>query len=200
MQRFFMSAFPIHPSRIGFDIDGVVADTSGAFLRIAREEYGLHRLRHDHITDFDVAQCLDVPPEVIDAIFDRLLLDPLGEGLLPMAHAIPVLQEFALAGQLSFITARPYREPIAGWLEHTLGATLFRKTRLAAMGDHDGKTDYIKEWDLDYFVDDRARTCHQLARAGITPIVFNQPWNLGQHHFLTVDDWPAILQLCTGTH
>ena len=35
----------IHPSRIGFDIDGVVADTGGAFLRILREEYGINSYR-----------------------------------------------------------------------------------------------------------------------------------------------------------
>ena len=187
---------PIHPARLGFDIDGVVADTSSAFIRIAHDEYDLRFITHEAITEFEVSNCFDVDPALVDAIFERLLLDPLGAGLQPMPHAVSVLEEFSRLGPLSFVTARPCREPIARWLEQTLGASLFSKARLVAMGDHDAKLDYIKELELDFFVDDRAHTCQLLAREGITPIVYEQPWNRGRHDFLAVDGWPAIRRLC----
>jgi uncharacterized HAD superfamily protein len=50
----------INPAHIGFDIDGVVADTGGAFIRIAAEEYGINSFTLDDITSFEVIDCLDV--------------------------------------------------------------------------------------------------------------------------------------------
>ena len=197
LERHTPSPVPdIHPKHIGFDIDGVVADTSSAFIRIAHQEYGLTQITHEAITEFEVARCFDVDPAIVDAIFERLLMDPLGSGLSPMPHAVEVLTEFSRHAPLSFITARPQHEPIARWLAQILGPALFDNARLVAMGDHDGKSNYIKEMDLRYFVDDRSHTCHLLAREGITPIVYDQPWNRGRHDFIAVDDWPAIRQLC----
>ena len=64
------------------------------------------------------------------------------------------------------------------------------------MGVHDNKTPYIKDLGLKYFVDDRLQTCEKLAREGITPLVYNQPWNMNGHNLQTVDDWQAIHSLC----
>jgi hypothetical protein len=52
----------LDPALIGFDIDGVVADTGGAFVRIAREEYGIRSISIDDITSFEVEECIDVDP------------------------------------------------------------------------------------------------------------------------------------------
>ena len=103
----------IDPALIGFDIDGVVADTGGAFIRIAGEEYGIHSIALDDITSFEVIDCLDVDQGIIEEIFARLLDQPLSAGLQPMEDAIPVLHRFAEAAPLTFVTARPHEEPIA---------------------------------------------------------------------------------------
>jgi uncharacterized HAD superfamily protein len=58
----------IDPALIGFDIDGVVADTGGSFIRIAKEEFGMNSISLEDITSFDVAACLDVDQEIIDDI------------------------------------------------------------------------------------------------------------------------------------
>ena len=78
----------INPALIGFDIDGVAADTGGAFIRLASEEYGINSIAVDDITSFEVVDCLDVDQEIIEEIFNRLLSDPLTAGLLPMENAI----------------------------------------------------------------------------------------------------------------
>jgi len=186
----------INPALIGFDIDGVVADTGGAFIRIAAEEYGINSITLDDITSFEVVDCLDMDQEIIEEIFTRLLDDPLTAGLQPMADAIPVLHRFAAEAPLTFVTARPHEEPIARWLKHFLQPATFAKTRLVAMGVHDNKTSYIKDLGLRYFVDDRLQTCHMLAKEGITPLVYNQPWNKNDHNLPTVNNWQAIHALC----
>ena len=148
----------INPAQIGFDIDGVVADTGGAFIRIAGEEYGINSITLDDITCFEVVDCLEVEPGIIEEIFTRLLDDPLTAGLQPMDGAIPVLQRFAEKAPLTFVTARPQEKPIARWLKHFLPPAAFAKIRLVAMGVHDDKTSYIKNLGLKYFVDDRLQT------------------------------------------
>jgi uncharacterized HAD superfamily protein len=186
----------INPALIGFDIDGVVADTGGAFIRIANEEYGINSISLDDITSFEVNDCLDVDQGIIEEIFIRLLDDPLTAGLQPMEDAIPVLHRFADEAPLTFITARPHEKPIARWLKHYLQPATFEKIRLVAMGVHDNKTAYIKDLGLKYFVDDRLQTCKMLANEGITPLVYNQPWNKNGHDLPTVNDWQAIHSLC----
>jgi uncharacterized HAD superfamily protein len=182
----------IDPAEIGFDIDGVVADTSEAFLRIARQDYGICDINHCDITNFNVAECLPIPADIVDDIFDFLMREPLNADMRPMPDAVQVLTRIASTKPITFITARPHKQPVADWLEHFLPPEVFKQTRLTAMGDHEGKIKYIKQHKLRYFVDDRTETCLDVQKAGITPIVFTQPWNEGRHNLLTVDSWRSI--------
>ena len=186
----------INPTLIGFDIDGVVADTGNAFIRLANEVYGINSITLDDITSFEVEDCLDVDQEIIEEIFNRLLDDPLSAGLLPMKDSITVLHRFAEEAPLTFITARPQEKPIALWLKNFLHPAAFGEIRLVAMGEHDNKTSYIKNLGLKYFVDDRLQTCEALANEGITPLVYSQPWNSNGHDLPTVSNWQAIHALC----
>lgn len=187
----------IHPRLIGFDIDGVVADTMEAFIRLARDDYGTE-IAPEQITEFQVEDCLDMDPVVVEEIFARLLSQPVESGLKLMPSAGRVLTEFSKMGPLSFITARPEREPIARWLAAELGRDVYSQVRLEATGEHDGKGAYISAMGLHYFVDDRAQTCEQLTLQGIRSIVYAQPWNYGKHDLPSVDDWLAIRGLCLG--
>ena len=187
----------ILPQNIGFDIDCVVADTMSAFIDLAYKDHSLTILPED-ITSFQVEECLDVSPRIIDDIFTRLLEDPIGSGLEPMDNAVPVLSEFAGLAPLTFITARPTKEPISSWLHAVLGESVFERVNLIATGEHDGKLPYIKNAGLQAFVDDRVPTCLQLAENGFHPIVFSQPWNQGGHSLPTVDCWLSIKDLCLG--
>ncbi|MCK5229271.1 MAG: hypothetical protein KAR13_03340 [Desulfobulbaceae bacterium] len=186
----------IDPGLIGFDIDGVVADTAEAFIRLARSDYGVDYISVEDITDFVVEDCLPLDAELVDEIFNRLLVAPTESGLKPMVGAVEVLRDLSWEAPLTFVTARPLKEPIELWLENVLGRNVFSSARLIAIGDHDGKADHIKELGLEYFVDDRAETCMALVEKDITPIVFNQPWNRGRHNLKSVDGWDSIRELC----
>lgn len=166
-----------------------------AFIRLADENYGL-TITPEQITRFRVEKCLDIAPDIIEDIFEELLLAPEKSGLKPMKDAVEVLTELAEHSLLSFITARPDPEPVAAWLHSVLGLEVYKKVRLAATGEHDDKFDSINDMGLKYFVDDRARTCIQLAGQGINSIVFQQPWNKGRHDLPVVRDWLEVRELC----
>ena len=187
----------IDPNLIAFDIDGVVADTVKAFLRLAKERHGISEFTAAHITEFDVAKCLPIAPEIIDAIFATLLENPIEADLQPMPDAVAVLTALSRWAPLTFITARPLHQPISDWLKHILGPTTFKRIRLIAMGDHDNKSAYLKELGLQYFIDDRAETCVSLKEQGFSPVVFSQPWNRGQHQLPSVTSWREIEALCS---
>lgn len=189
----------ISPGHLGFDIDGVVADTSEAFIRLAAEDYAI-RIRPEELTDFLVEECLSCSPQIIAEIFDRLLKTPMEIRLKPIPDAIAVLQELAKEAPLSFITARPAPEPITAWLEKHLGAAAFAQARIVATGDHDTKAPHIRRFGLSHFIDDRHLTCNQLAsEPDITPIVYSQPWNRGRHTLNSVESWHEIKTLCLGS-
>ncbi|WP_232362484.1 5' nucleotidase, NT5C type [Desulfogranum mediterraneum] len=186
----------ISPGRIGFDFDGVIADTAEAFIRIACEQYDHCAIRLEEITRFEVEECLDMDEGLVEQIFSQILHDSLGSGLLPMPGAVPVLEELSDHGQITIITARPLADPVHRWLEHHLPVRVRDQTQVIAMGDHDDKLRHIHRLELSHFIDDREATCIQLAEAGVRSILFSQPWNRSQHALPRVRDWDDIRALC----
>lgn len=189
----------INPNLLGFDFDGVIADTAEAFLRLACEEYGRCDIRLNDITDFTVEECLDMDPQSIQAIFTSILLDSIGTGLQPMAGAVEVLGQIAEKSTVTVVTARPKRQPVVDWLNSVLPPSTAKAVQVVAMGAHDDKPRHITKLGLQYFIDDRAETCNQIDAAGIGSIVFHQPWNHGRHNLPTVESWDAIGKLCCLT-
>ena len=191
-----MSVYKIHPTEIGFDFDGVIADTVEAFLRIACEQYEHCGLRPEDITDFSVEECLSLGTGIVETIFSTILHDSVSTGLLPMPGAPAVLEALTQQAGVTIITARPHAAPVHDWLETALPAPVWQRIKVVAMGDHNDKARYIKMSGLSTFVDDRAETCQQLHEAGIRSIVFSQPWNRNRHKLPTVRDWEDIRALC----
>jgi len=185
----------LHPGRLGFDFDGVVADIAEAFIRLSKEDHGC-TVRFEEITHFDVEHCLDIDPKIVEDVFSRILLDSVKTGLQPMPGAVEVLSELTGHAVITIITARPDPKPVHDWLRSVMEPPVYNKIRVIAMGSHDDKVRYVKEHGMHFFIDDRAETCHQLDRAGILPIVFAQPWNMGRHSFSTVTNWQEIRELC----
>lgn len=186
----------IHPAEIGFDFDGVIADTVEAFIRIACEQYAHCDICPDDITDFSVEHCLSMDAGIAESIFLQILRDSVGTGLLPMPGAAEVLRELTEESQVTIITARPAAEPVHDWLQSVFPDPVWQRIQVVAMGDHDDKARYIKLSGLSAFIDDRAETCLQLNREGIHSIVFSQPWNRNRHRLPMVQNWDDIRSLC----
>lgn len=65
----------IDKHEIGFDFDGVIADTGEAFIRLACEEFAYCSYSLDDITSFQVQECLSIPSEQVEQIFSSILKD-----------------------------------------------------------------------------------------------------------------------------
>ena len=180
---------------IAFDIDGVVADIMTTFLDLARERYGQNHLRYEHITTFFLEECLDLEPWIIRTLIRELIDRPHELPVEPFPHAVRVLTRLAREAPLLFVTARDRAEPIQCWLNRTLAPVPAEAIRVLATGDPDTKLESLKTHHIHYFVEDRLETCWQLAQAGITPILFVQPWNRHPHPFLEVQNWPDLATL-----
>ena len=186
----------IHPAAIGFDFDGVIADTVEAFIRIACEQYRYCGIRPEDITDFSVEECLPMGAQIAESIFIQILRDSVGNGLLPMPGAVDVLCALSEQAPVTIITARPEAQPVHHWLDEIFPQDVRSRLKVIAMGDHDDKARHIKTAGLTTFIDDRAETCMQLSQSGLNPIVFAQPWNRNRHNLPAVHSWQEIHTLC----
>ena len=180
---------------IGFDFDGVIADTAEAFIRLACQEHDYCGFSPNEITNFELENCLAIPRTLVEKIFTDILTDSLAAELQPMPGAVASLTQFAECGTVTIITARPIYQPVHAWLENYFSGPTREKIRVVATGDHNDKVRHIHQHGLKYFIDDRAETCIQLAKEAIVPFVFSQPWNKDRHDLQTVADWQEIRAL-----
>ncbi len=185
----------IQPHEIGFDLDGVIADTAEAFIRIACEKHDFCSFTHEDITNFDLEECLGMPTNIVNSIFLEILMDSLSTGLQPMAGAVEVLGELSIHAPITVITARHIEKPVIDWFDNFFPGSTRNAIKLIAMGDHNDKLRYIQDHNLKYFIDDRAETCNMLAAADINPLVFSHPWNRNRHNLPTVENWQEIREI-----
>jgi uncharacterized HAD superfamily protein len=181
----------IWPSELAFDIDGVIADTFRAFVRTARESYGVE-IAYESITDYDFRKVIDIDDETSDAIIERILEDPVGIGIAPVQGAVEVLRRLSCFGPLCLVTARSNREAIMEWIRQALAFENGEHIRLEATGTHEEKLPVLLKHGIRYFVEDRLETCYLIQQSPVTPIVFDQPWNRQPHPFLSVGTWDDI--------
>jgi len=184
---------PIH--EIGFDFDGVIADTAEAFIRLACSNYDYCSFTLEDITNFELEHCLDMPRDLMEAIFTEILHDSIATGLQPITGAVESLEYFTSVSPVTIITARSLQKPVLEWLEQFFTEAARTKIRVVTTGDHNDKIRYIRSRNLKYFIDDRVETCRQLAKDNIIPFVFTQPWNINRHQLQAVANWAEIRAL-----
>ena len=122
----------------------------------------------------------------IAEVISKLLEGNYESELKPISGAIDVLTHIGqYHGPLVFVTARPHPGPIDEWLKNLLPLAS-DQIDLVATGSFEAKTEILIKKKKFYFVEDRLDTCYTLANAGITPVVFRQPWNQEKHPFIEV--------------
>ncbi len=187
----------INPTSLAFDIDGVVADTMGLFLRIAKDDYNIEDVDYEDITSYWLEDCLGskIDKEIIEAIITRLLDGNYTQPLEPIDGAAEVLTKLAgVQTPLLFVTARPYPGPIYDWMTEALGLTN-GAIHIISTGSFDKKTDVLLKHKVTHFVEDRLETCFDLSKAGLRPVLFKQPWNREHHPFKEVANWNELAAL-----
>lgn len=183
----------IRPGDIAFDIDGVVADTVSLFIAIAEEEYRIENLRYEDITRYSLLEAPEMDPAIVKTIVGRLLAGRHGGRRLNLFDgAETVLRRLgALQPPILFVTARPDADAINQWICETVPLAE-TAVKVVATGSSDQKVPVLLAHGISYFVEDRLETCPAVASAGITPIVFRQPWNRHNRHFIEVASWDEL--------
>ncbi len=185
----------IDPSSLAFDIDGVFADTMTLFLDIAREEYNIDRVKYEDITCYTLEECIDMEPDLIGTIIGKIMSGNHKAPLRPIAGAIDVLNRLGrLYSPILFVTARTYEGPIYDWIQSVLPSGQ-SSIEVVATGSFEAKADVLSNKDIAYFVEDRLETCFPLQEAGVTPVLFKQPWNRKNHPFMEVGTWKELESL-----
>ncbi|HHO75741.1 MAG TPA: haloacid dehalogenase, partial [Deltaproteobacteria bacterium] len=166
----------IPPSRIAFDFDGVVADTFRLFIQIAKSDYAVD-IDYEMITSYEFIDVVNMNFEHATKIIDALTFYPHELDLKPNKGAADVLARIARTTRLLFVTARPVSEPVEMWFEKFMPQIHPDSIEVLATGENTSKLPALKKQEITYFIDDRLDTCNLLAAQGITPIVYDQPWN-----------------------
>ncbi len=178
----------IKPKEIAFDIDGVFADTIGAFIKEVRNKYGI-KVRYEDIKEYELAKIVNMNEEILIELAKRILYEPVDIGIKPIKGSIQVLKKLSKINRILFVTARPDKSGIQKWVEKYLKRDNFD---IVATGTHEEKVPLLKRYGIKYFVEDRLETCFILEKASITPIVFEQPWNQKPHPFIKVKGWHEL--------
>lgn len=182
----------IHPGELAFDIDGVCADTMTLFIDIAEKIYGFNGIRYEDITEYEIEGLGGMDQVMVMEIIRRILDGDHTSILAPLDGAAPVLKRLNRHHRPTlFVTARPSADQIFGWICDMLSVGQ-ADIEVVATGSFDDKTDVLLERDIRYFVEDRLDTCFQLNSAGVTPIVFRQPWNRKPHPFREIGNWQEL--------
>jgi hypothetical protein len=185
----------IDPASIAFDIDGVFADTMTLFLNIAREEYSIVGIRYEDITCYTLEECINIDAKLIEAIITKIVEGSHKTPLKPINGSTEVLTRIGQhCRPILFVTARTYKGPIYDWIRGVLPLES-DSIEVIAAGSFEAKVDVLSKRNVSYFVEDRLETCFSLHEAGVTPILFKQPWNRRKHPFMEVSDWRELESL-----
>jgi len=185
----------IDPASMAFDVDGVIADAMTLFLDIARDEFRIDEFRYEDITSYVLEDCIDINTNVIEAIIARILDGSHAAPLRPIDGAPEVLNRIGMQhSPILFVTARPHPDLISNWIQNIL-ALDSTSIELVATGSFEAKADVLLSRGISCFVEDRLETCFFLKEAGITPVLFKQPWNRKKHPFMEVNNWKELESL-----
>ena len=186
-----MSDMKYHP--LAFDIDGVVGNIFGLFRGVAEERFGIMGLRAEMVAEYTkLPEALNVEAEVIRQVVDQMLYGEDAMKLEPYPGAVEVLTGLARDHRVLFVTARPPHSPIKEWVHKLLSEVDPARLEVVMVGQHEVKAEILAGYPVRAFVDDRVDTCYLISETGITPIVYDQPWNRHDHPFEKVENWAEL--------
>lgn len=185
----------IDSSAVAFDIDGVIADTISLFIEMASVEYDINDIIYEEITSYSMESFNGIDPSVISEIFSRIIDGDFTLPLRPIKGAPEGVSKITRQnGSVLFVTARPRSDAILDWMKTQIPVDP-ELIEVIPTGSFEGKIDVLHDRNITCFVEDRLETGYLLDDAGITPIIYNQPWNNTVHPFQKVNNWQDLNML-----
>jgi len=187
-----METIKDQPMRILVDMDGVIADFDGEFLKRWRERYpGQFYVPFDQRTTFYVR---DSYPEELKPLVTEILLEPgFFRDMMPMSGAKEALFEMDKLGIEVFICSSPlsiYRNCVLEkyeWVENVLGPDWVKRIVLT------------KDKTLitgDYLIDDKPDVTGLDTMPSWEHLIHDRPYNRGMNkRRLTWENWKVVLGL-----
>jgi 5'(3')-deoxyribonucleotidase len=163
--------------RISCDIDGVVGDAMGEWLKQANRLHGT-RYRHKDLTEWDLGAALGFTDDEVSAVWHRMEWDM----VMPIPGAVEVLTD----REVVFITSRNPDIDSVGWLSrwfpdpevhHAKGGTKMAKATELGVQCH---------------IEDRPTEIAVFDAEGFPCIAMDQPWNRNSDARFRCGDWGAV--------
>ena len=183
----------IYPEKIAFDIDGVFIDVMSLFIKIAEKDYNIKGIKLEDITDYMLEDCLDIDAKVVNEIIEKIIDKKHDFEIEAIESSAEILKKIGMAGgHLLFITARHKIGHVREWIENQLSPFDPDKIEIIATGSFEAKAELLINKNKKYFLEDRVETCFDLHKAGITPVLYKQPWNRKAHPFIEISSWKEL--------
>ncbi len=156
---------------IAFDLDGVIINIFPEFRKLFLK-YFHHDIVPQKKFDFNIPKKIANQLEVKRLWQSHLKEMTYNSNLIQGSLEINRFQKY---GKLIFITARP--EGTQGYLREYLNGKLGHDNFEIVIDNSRSKLDSIKKYNLNYFVDDRFRTCLEIAPYVGKVLLFDRMWN-----------------------
>lgn len=190
----------IRKTNIAFDIDGVVINFTDAFLRAAKEKFGLLKdAKFSDVTRYQFYQCLDISSDDCYEIVNYVITNPFICNVGPVEGAVKTLTELSKRIDLVFITARQSRFEIPTKKLIRFILPDIDKDKITIIHERGSKKhEILKKLNIEYFVDDKLTTCSTLKQQGIQAILYDSPWNQKEINVDRVLNWNELFEYLTN--
>ena len=175
--------------KIGIDIDGVLLDTIPAFLELVNKDKGTAFTKAD-ITEYHFGDIIGISDDEMWEYFKKVdnsklpLCDPQAKSWI----------DFLRKRGQEIIVITCNEEPRATQLRDRLRALEIQMDNFIAIGPNVSKLETIREYNVDYMIDDSIRNLDQVS-TDCFPIMYAQPWNTQTNRFLRVKDFYGIVDI-----
>ncbi|MEM3452129.1 MAG: hypothetical protein QW835_00685 [Candidatus Hadarchaeum sp.] len=171
---------------IGFDIDGVLADSFFLVREMAKTDFGVDLLNHLNGYHISVPGLSTVQVK----LYYRTILQFYYKRISPYPDAIDLMRQFKNR-KVNLITSRQpsLRKETERWLRENLKINNYQ------LFFSERKIEEVLTLGLKFFVEDRLATANDLA--GVLELVFlpNRPWNIGRETAKNVVRIDSLLEI-----
>ena len=177
--------------RVLLDVDGVLADFIGEFLRVVHRETGV-KVAHNDITTHEVVDSLPLGKTQADHVWHIFSMRNTAATMKPYPGAVEGAKKLMKVADVYFVTSPVKTSPRwcydrTSWLSKHFGEAQARRVA------------YTSEKHIvqgDFLVDDRADNLEGWAKESPTrtPILWGQPWNK-KSKLKRLSDWGTLLQV-----